>query len=44
MLTAWLQLLLEGSHALKKETGDKSIISLLKFENIHRDPIQNLEG
>ena len=44
MLTAGWQLLLEGSHALKKERGDKLIISLLLVENIHRgDPMGNVE-
>ena len=43
MLTAWWQLLLEGSHALKKRGGDQFIISLLLLENIHRDPLENVE-
>ena len=43
MLTAGWQLLLEGSHALKKGRGDKFIISLLLIENIRRDPMENVE-
>ena len=43
MLTAWWQLLLEGSHALKKERGDKLVISQLLIENINRYPMENVE-
>ena len=34
MLTAGWQLLLEGSHALKKKRGGKLVISLLLIETI----------
>ena len=43
MLTAGWQLLLEGSHALKKERGDTFVISLQLFENINRYPMENVE-
>ena len=43
MLTAWWQLLLEGSHALKKRGDGKLVISLLLIETIRRDPMGNVE-
>ena len=43
MLTAGWQLLLEGSHALKKERGDKFISSRLLLENTNRYPMENVE-